>query len=100
MKELPERRMESYKRERVKVELRQPDLCGSQCWLLGAESADRRASGGAALYLDRVEVWYGQRKASGDAALAWTAPSTAWIIATSLIGWYANRELLPHYRYQ
>lgn len=60
MQELPERRMESYKRERVKVD------SGSLIYVdrnvysvpsrLIAEQVEAR------LYLDRMEVWYGQHK--------------------------------------
>lgn len=60
MRELPERRLESYKRERVKVD------CGS---LIHADrnvySVPSRLIGEQVevrLYMERVEVWYGQRK--------------------------------------
>jgi hypothetical protein len=60
LKPLPARRMESYKRERVKVD------SGSLVWVdRNAYSVNSRLIGErveARLYLDRVEVWYAQRK--------------------------------------
>ena len=60
MKPLPARRMESYKRERVKVD------SGSLVWVdRNAYSVNSRLIGErveARLYPDRVEVWYVQRK--------------------------------------
>lgn len=60
MKPLPARRMESYKREQVKVD------SGSLVWVdRNTYSVNSRLIGErveARLYLDRVEVWYGQRK--------------------------------------
>jgi len=60
MRELPARRMESAKRERVKVD------SGSLIHVeRNAYSVNSRLIGAqveARMYLDRVEVWYGQRK--------------------------------------
>ena len=60
MKELPERRMESCKRERVKVD------SGSLIYVdRNAYSVPSRLIGEqveARLYMDQVEVWYGQKK--------------------------------------
>jgi len=60
MKPLPARRMESYKREGVKVD------SGSLVWVdRNTYSVNSRLIGErveARLYLDRVEVWYAQRK--------------------------------------
>lgn len=60
LKPLPARRMESYRRERVKVD------CGSLVWVdRNAYSVNSRLIGErveARLYLDRVEIWYAQRK--------------------------------------
>ena len=60
MKPLPARRMESYKRERVKVD------SGSLVWVdRNVYSVNSRLIGErveARLYPDRVEVWYAQRK--------------------------------------
>ena len=60
LKPLPARRMESHKRERVKVD------SGSLVWVdRNAYSVNSRLIGErveARLYLDRVEVWYAQRK--------------------------------------
>jgi hypothetical protein len=60
MRELPARRMESAKRERVKVD------SGSLIHVeRNAYSVNSRLIGAqveARLYLDHVEVWYGQRK--------------------------------------
>ena len=60
MRELPERRLESYKRERVKV------ASGSLIYVdRNVYSVPSRLIGEqveARLYMDRVEIWYGQRK--------------------------------------
>ena len=60
MKPLPARRMESYKREQVKVD------SGSLVWVdRNTYSVNSRLIGErveARLYLDRVEVWYAQQK--------------------------------------
>src|ERR1022692_4924302 len=60
MKELPERRMESCKRERVKVD------SGSLIYVdRNVYSVPSRLIGEpveARLYMDQVEVWYGQKK--------------------------------------
>jgi len=60
MRELPERRLESCKRERVKVD------CGSVIYAdRNVYSVPSRLIGErveARLYLDRVEVWYGQQR--------------------------------------
>jgi hypothetical protein len=60
MKELPERRLESYKRERVKVDsgsliYADRNVYSVPSRLIGEEVEAR-------LYMDRVEIWYGQRK--------------------------------------
>jgi hypothetical protein len=60
MRELPERRLESYKRERVKVDsgsliYADRNVYSVPSRLIG-EQVDVR------LYMDRVEVWYAQRK--------------------------------------
>jgi hypothetical protein len=60
MRELPARRMESAKRERVKVDSGslihvERNLYSVNSRLIGAQVEAR-------LYLDHVEVWYGQRK--------------------------------------
>jgi len=60
MRELPERRIESIKRERVRVD------CGSLIYVdRNIYSVPRRLIGERVdvhLSIDRVEVWYGQRK--------------------------------------
>lgn len=60
MKELPERRLESCKRERVKVDsgsliYADRNVYSVPSRLIGEEVEAR-------LYMDRVEVWYGQKK--------------------------------------
>jgi hypothetical protein len=60
MKELPERRLESYKRERVKVDsgsliYADRNVYSVPSRLIGEEVEAR-------LYMVRVEIWYGQRK--------------------------------------
>jgi hypothetical protein len=60
MKPLPERRMDSYKREQVRVD------SGSLVWVdRNTYSVNSRLIGErveARLYLDRVEIWYAQKK--------------------------------------
>jgi hypothetical protein len=60
MRELPERRLESYKRERVRV------ASGSLIYVdRNVYSVPSRLIGEqveARLYMDRVEIWYGQKK--------------------------------------
>jgi hypothetical protein len=60
MKELPERRLESYKREWVKVDsgslvYADRNVYSVPSRLIGEEVEAR-------LYMERVEIWYGQRK--------------------------------------
>ena len=60
MKELPERRLESYKRERVKVDSgslihADRNVYSVPSRLIGEQVEVR-------LYTERVEIWYGQRK--------------------------------------
>src|SRR5258708_33203391 len=69
MRELPARRMESAKRERVKVD------SGSLIHVeRNAYSVNSRLIGArveARSYLDHVEVWYGQRKEEDLPRLRW-----------------------------
>jgi hypothetical protein len=60
MRELPARRMESAKRERVKVA--SGSLIHVERNAYSVNSRLIRTQVEARLYLDRVEVWYGQRK--------------------------------------
>jgi hypothetical protein len=60
MKELPERRMESYKRERVKVDSGSLMYVDRNVYSVPSRLIGEQVE--ARLYLDRVEVWYGQRK--------------------------------------
>lgn len=60
MKELPERRMESCKRERVKVDSGSLIYVDRNVYSVPSRLIGEQVE--ARLYLDRVEVWYGQRK--------------------------------------
>ena len=59
MKELPERRMESYKRERVKVDSGSLIYVDRNVYSVPSRLIGEQVE--ARLYLDRVEIWYGQR---------------------------------------
>jgi hypothetical protein len=63
MKELPERRMESYKRERVKVDSGSLIYADRNVYSVPSRLIGEHVE--ARLYLDRVEVWYGQKKVEG-----------------------------------
>lgn len=60
MKELPERRMESYKRERVKVDSGSLVYVDRNVYSVPSRLIGEQVE--ARLYMDQVEVWYGQRK--------------------------------------
>jgi hypothetical protein len=60
MKELPERRMESYKRERVKVDSGSLIYVDRNVYSVPSRLIGEQVE--ARLYMDHVEVWYGQRK--------------------------------------
>jgi hypothetical protein len=60
MRELPARRMESAKRERVKVDSGSLIHVERNAYSVNSRLIGERVE--ARLYLDHVEVWYGQRK--------------------------------------
>jgi len=60
MASLPERRMESAKRERVRVDSGSLIYVDRNAYSVSSRLIGERVE--ARLYLDRVEVWYGQRK--------------------------------------
>jgi hypothetical protein len=60
MRELPARRMESAKRERVKVDSGSLIHVERNSYSVNSRLIGERVE--ARLYLDHVEVWYGQRK--------------------------------------
>jgi Mu transposase, C-terminal domain len=60
MKQLPERRMESCKRETVKVDSGSVIYADRNVYSVPSRLIGERVE--ARLYLDRVEVWYGQQK--------------------------------------
>jgi hypothetical protein len=60
MKELPERRMESCKRERVKVDSGSLIYVDRNVYSVPSRLIGEQVE--ARLYMDQVEVWYGQRK--------------------------------------
>ena len=60
MRELPERRLESYKRERVKVDSGSLIYADRNVYSVPSRLIGEQVE--VRLYMDRVEVWYGQRK--------------------------------------
>jgi hypothetical protein len=60
MKELPERRLESYKRERVKVDSGSLIYADRNVYSVPSRLIGEQVE--ARLYMERVEIWYGQRK--------------------------------------
>jgi hypothetical protein len=59
MKELPERRLESYKRERVKVDSGSLIYADRNVYSVSSRLIGEEVE--ARLYMARVEIWYGQR---------------------------------------
>ena len=60
MKELPERRLESCKRERVKVDSGSLIYTDRNVYSVPSRLIGEQVE--ARLYMDRVEIWYGQKK--------------------------------------
>src|SRR3984893_3586873 len=60
MKELPERRLESCKRERVRVDSGSLIYTDRNVYSVPSRLIGEQVE--ARLYMDRVEIWYGQRK--------------------------------------
>ena len=60
MRELPQRRLESYKRERVKVDSGSLIYVDRNVYSVPSRLIGEQVE--ARLYMDRVEIWYGQRK--------------------------------------
>ena len=60
MKEMPERRMESCKRERVKVDSGSLIYADRNAYSVPSRLIGEQVE--ARLYMDQVEVWYGQKK--------------------------------------
>ena len=84
MKELPERRLESCKRERVKVDsgsliYTDRNVYSVPSRLIGEQVEVR-------LYMERVEIWYGQKKVE-EMPRCVGGGDTGWTIATSSTGW-------------
>ena len=69
MRELPARRMESAKREQVRVDSGSLIHVERNSYSVNSRLIGARVE--ARLYLDHVEVWYGQRKGGRSAASAW-----------------------------
>ena len=82
MKALPERRLESCKRERVKVDSGSLIHVDRNVYSVPSRLIGEQVE--ARLYMDQVEVWYGQKKVERDAAPAGAAQ--------------ASRGLSPHHR--
>jgi Mu transposase-like protein len=84
MKELPERRLESCKRDRVKVDsgsliYTDRNVYSVPSRLIGEQVEVR-------LYMERVEIWYGQKKVEEMPRLRGRR-RPGWTIATSSTGW-------------
>jgi len=76
MKEMPERRMESCKRERVKVDSGSLIYADRNAYSVPSRLIGEQVE--ARLYMDHVEVWYGQKKVEqiarlrGRRSIVWT----------------------------
>ena len=92
MRELPARRMESAKRERVKVDSGSLIHVERNSYSVNSRLIGERVE--ARSYLDHIEVWYGQRKVEDSAAAARAEPSIGSITGTSSSGWCGSRERL------
>jgi hypothetical protein len=68
MRELPARRMESAKRERVKVDSGSLIHVDRNAYSVNSRLIGEKVE--ARLYLDHIEVWYGQKKMEESAAAA------------------------------
>ena len=64
MRELPERRMESDKRERVKVDSGSLIYAGRNVYSVPSRLIGEQVE--ARLFMDHVEVWYGQKKGARE----------------------------------
>ncbi|HEY7387892.1 MAG TPA: IS21 family transposase [Bryobacteraceae bacterium] len=88
MRELPARRMQSAKRERVKVDSGSLIHVDRNAYSVNSRLIGERVE--ARVYLDHVEVWYGQRCVE-DLPRLRGGRSIVWIIGISSTGWCGSR---------
>ena len=88
MRELPERRLESCKRERVKVDSGSLIYADRNVYSVPSRLIGEQVE--VRLYMERVEVWYGQKKVEEMPRLR-GRQKHGWIIGTSSTGWCESR---------
>jgi Mu transposase, C-terminal domain len=97
MKELPDRRMESYKREQVKVDSGSLIYADRNVYSVPSRLIGERVE--ARLYLNRVEVWYGQKKVAEMPRLRGRRKHR--IDYRHIIDWLVRKPgAFAHYRYR
>ena len=97
MRELPARRMESAKRERVKVDSGRLIHVERHSYSVNSRLIGERVE--ARLYLDHVEVWYGQRKVEDLPCLR--GQSKHRVDYRHIIEWLVRKPgAFENYRYQ
>jgi len=97
MKELPERRMESCKRERVKVDSGSLIYVDRNVYSVPSRLIGEQVE--ARLYMDHVEVWYGQRKVEQVPRLRGRHKHR--VDYRHIIDWLVRKPgALEHYRYR
>ena len=97
MRELPERRMESCKRERVKVDSGSLIYADRNVYSVPSRLIGEQVE--ARLYTDRVEIWYGQRKVEQMARLRGRRKHR--VDYRHIIDWLVRKPgAFAHYRYR
>ncbi len=97
MKELPERRLESCKRERVKVDSGSLIYADRNVYSVPSRLIGEQVE--ARLYMDRVEIWYGQKKVEAMPRLR--GRSRYRVDYRHIIDWLVRKPgALENYRYR
>jgi hypothetical protein len=97
MRELPERRMESSKRERVKVDSGSVIYVDRNVYSVPSRLIGEQVE--ARLYMDHVEVWYGQKKVEQMPRLR--GPRKHRVDYRHIIDWLVRKpSAFEHYRYR
>jgi hypothetical protein len=97
MKELPERRMESCKRERVKVDSGSLIYVDRNVYSVPSRLIGEQVE--ARLYMDQVEIWYGQKKVEQMPRLRGRRKHR--VDYRHIIDWLVRKPgALEHYRYR
>jgi hypothetical protein len=97
MKELPERRMESCKRERVKVDSGSLIYVDRNVYSVPSRLIGEQVE--ARLYMDQVEVWYGQKKVEQMPRLCGRRKHQ--VDYRRIIDWLVRKPgAFEHYRYR